>query len=45
MEATAADVPHIAELDTPVTVDWCWFPGVFVVSEKEGHRDGEEHGP
>ena len=43
MEATATDVSHIAELDARVTVNWCWFPEVFVISENEEPRLGGNH--
>ena len=45
MEATATDVPHIAELDALVTVDRCWFPEVFVIPMNNGSavREGAHH--
>ena len=45
METTATDVPHIAELNALVTVNWCWFPEVLVISEREGHRIEGESSP
>ena len=39
MEAAATDVPHIAKVDALITVNRCWFPEAFVISESEEHRD------
>jgi len=35
VEATATDIPHIAEPDAGVTVNRGWFPEVFVISGNE----------
>ena len=45
MEATAADISHIAELDASVTVNWCWFPEVFVISGNEEPKNKRESVP
>jgi len=45
VEATATDIPHIAEPDAGVTVNRRWFPEVFVILGNEETKNKEENAP
>ena len=42
MKAAATNISHVAEVDAFVTVNWCWFPGIFLISEGKGYPHEQE---